>query len=154
MDHWRSVRGEVRHVGNVKMRGGQEDCCLLDSLVIRESDGQTVRWVDVVVPSAIQDLLKLGDVAEFDVLVLNYPKPFGSTPRTFVVRLKSADGCIDGIQNVVAWIRGSKGAAFHFLWCGGVLMPAFGFGLLLWLCALRLLILNVPSDVVVASPRG
>jgi len=154
MSQWKTVIGEVRHVGRVQMRGGQEDCCLLDSLVILESNGQTVRMVNVVVPSAIYDVLKPGDIGDFDTLVLNYPKPFGSAARTFVVRLKSAAECIDGIQNVKAWVRGSKGAAFHFLWYGIVLMPAFGFGLLLWICAGRLLALNVPREVAMSSSQG
>lgn len=154
MSQWKMVVGEVRHVGQVQMRGGPEDCFLLDSLAIRGSDGHTTRMVGVVVPGAIYDVLKPGVVGNFAVLVLTYPKPFGSAERTFVVRLKSAEEFIDGIQNVRAWVRSSKGAALHFFWYGIVLMPAFGFGLLLWVCAARLLALNVPPDVSAVSLRG
>jgi hypothetical protein len=68
--------------------------------------------------------------------------------------LKSEQECIDGTRNVKAWVRGSKGAALHFLCYGIVLMPAFGFGLLLWICAIRLLTLSVPPEAAVTSRRG
>lgn len=154
MGQWKTVVGEVRHVGSVQVRGGQEDCFLLDSLVVRGSDGQTIRMLDIVVPGEIYEELKLGGTGQFEILALNYPKVFGSATRSFVISFKTADRLIDGIQNVKVWVRSSKGAALHYLWYGIVLMPAFGFGFLLWICAVRLLALNIPLDVTSSSQRG
>jgi hypothetical protein len=155
MSQFKKLVGEVRHVGRVLMSGGPEDCCQLDALVVRDSDnGEVIRMVDVIVPNAIHEVLKPGEIGQLEILMLNYPKPFGSAARYFVLRLESANEWIDGTSNVKAWVRGSKGAALHFLWFGLILMPAFGFGLLLWICAARLLALNVPPAVAVSSQRG
>lgn len=154
MNQWKTVAGVVQHVGQVQISDGRGDCCLLDSLVIQASDGQTVRMVNVVVPGAIYELLQPGAVGNFDILILYYPKPFGSVARSFVVRMRSAEAYIEGMENVKAWVHSSKGAALHLLWYGIFLMPAFGFGLLLWICAGRLLALHVPSNIAAFSQRG
>lgn len=145
MTHWQTVSGEVVDVGRILHQGGPEDCYQLDAVVFRDINGTIIRVTDIVVPGAIHWMLKAGMRGQFELLHLTYPKPFGSYLRSFLIGMKSCQGNADGEPNVRKWVRESKGAAFHFLWFGVVLMPAFGFGLLLWICAVRLLMLNVPS---------
>jgi hypothetical protein len=146
MTHWQTVSGEVVDVGRILHQGGPDDCYHLDSVVFRDINGTIVRVMGVVVPGAIYWMLKAGVRGQFKLLHLTYPKPFGSYLRSFLIGMKSSEGSVDGESNVRKWVRDSKGGAFHFLWFGVVLMPAFGVGLLLWICAARLLMLTVPSE--------
>lgn len=141
MTHLQTIQGEIVGVGPAQHDVGL-DCYLVKGMVLREGNGSVVRLPEVVVPGAMHWMLKPGTAGRFELLHLTYPKPLGSYLRTFMFEISSADGDVNGLQNVNKWIRSSKGAAFHFLWLGLVLMPAFGFGLLLWLCAARLFALN------------
>lgn len=143
MAHLQTINGEVVSVAPGQHDPGP-DCYLVKELVLKDGSGKAVRLVDIVVPGAAHWMLKPGTAGRFDLLHLTYPKPLGYYVRSFLVRASCADGDVNGAQNVHRWIRSSKGAAFHFLWFGLVLMPAFGFGLLLWICAARLLLVKAP----------
>lgn len=144
MTHLQAISGTVVSVGPGEHDPGP-DCYLVRELVLKDGGGKGLRMVGIVVPGAAYWMLKPGAVGRFELLHLTYPKPLGSHTRSFLVNVSCADGDVNGIRNVQEWIRGSKGAALHFLWFGLVLMPAFGFGLLLWLCAARLLLLKAPT---------
>lgn len=149
MTHLQTINGVVIDIGAAQHDPGP-DCYLVKNLVLKESGGKVVRLAEVVVPGSIHWMLKPGAVGRFNLLYLTYPKPLGSYLRAFMTEVTCADGSVDGAQNVHSWIRSSKGAVLHFLWFGLVLMPAFGFGLLLWICAARLLLLNAPP---LGSPK-
>jgi hypothetical protein len=143
MTHLQTIDGEVVSVGPGQHDPGP-DCYLVKELVLKDGSGTVVRLVDVVVPGAAHWMLKPGAAGRFDLLHLTYPKPLGSYLRSFLVAASCADGDVNGARNIHRWIRSSKGAAFHFLWFGLLLMPAFGFGLLLWICATKLLFVKAP----------
>ena len=144
MTHLQTINGEVVTVGPGQHDPGP-DCYLVKELVLKDGAGKAVRFVDIVIPGAAHWMLKPGAVGRFDLLHMTYPKPMGSYLCSFLVNASCANGQVNGAQSIHKWIRSSKGAAFHFLWFGVVLMPAFGFGLLLWICAFRLISLRVPQ---------
>ena len=144
MTHLQTISGEVVRVGPGQHDPGP-DCYLVEELVLKDRSGNAVRIAGIVVPGAAHWMLRPGMAGRFELLHLTYPKPMGSYTRSFLVNISCADGDMNGAQNVQKWIQSSKGAALHFLWFGLVLMPAFGFGLLLWICATRLLLLKAPS---------
>lgn len=154
MTHLQTINGEVVRVGPGQHDPGP-DCYLVKELVLKDGSGKAVRLVDIVVPGPAFWMLKPGVVGHFDLLHLTYPKPFGSYLRSFLSKASCPEGNVHGAQNINKWIRSSKGAAFHFLWFGLVLMPAFGFGLLLWICAARLLFVKAPplTGGVIANER-
>lgn len=153
MTRLQELEGAVFRLGAAQ-RDARTDCYLLEELVLKNKDGQLIRLTDVVVPGGAFSLLVPGDDCRLHVLQLAYPKPIGTFDRAFVVRVLSNEGLVEGAENVRKWVSSSKGAAFHYLWYGLVLLPAFGFGLLLWACALRLLALKVPSLAGDSNAKG
>jgi len=138
------IQGVVVHRG-AGQRDPRPDCYLVDELVFKDTQGQLIRLADVVVPAGAYGMLHQGASGRFDILYLIYPKPMGNYDRTFVVDVRTAEGTANGADSIHRWVQSSKGAAFHFFWYGFLLLPAFGFGLLLWVCALRLIALEVPQ---------
>lgn len=140
-----AITGEVVHVGAILQQGGQEDCSLLESVVFKDRAGTITRFTGLVVPGNLHWMLKPGLEGKFELLHITYPKPLGSYIRSFLTEITSEKASGVGREGVRKWISSSKGACFHYLWYGVVLLPAFGFGVLLWICAFRLLRISVPS---------
>lgn len=143
MTRLHQLEGAVVYRGAAQ-RDPRTDCYLLGELVVKDGRGQVVRLTDVVVPGRAFSMLTSGGKCQIQVLHLTYPKPLGTFERAFLVKVHSDVGFADGAEDIRKWVTSSKGAAFHYLWYGLILLPAFGFGLLLWACALRLIALEVP----------
>lgn len=154
MNYRQALIGKVVHVGNILQQGGPEDCCLLDSIVFRDRAGAITRLTGVVVPGKVHWTLTTGLEGQFELLHLTYPKPFGSYVRSFIVEVKSKDATVDGEDSVRKWISSSKGAFFQYLWFGLILLPAFGFGILLWICAIRLLKISFTKRPLSSGGKG
>lgn len=140
-----TIFGKVVSVGRTFQQDGSRRCYLVDVVVLENDAGGIMRLIDVVVPCSIHWMLEVGEQGQFEFLYVQYPKPFGSYLRCFLIGLRSKRGNVQGAPDVQKWMRASRGAALHFFGYGLILMPAFGLGLLFWICAVRLVMVNLPD---------
>lgn len=139
------VIGKLEATGPAERASNPLNLALYSYLRIVGDDGDELFLEQVFVPAYLDSTLSLGTPTELYVVTIPYPKLFGSHDKSFVYGMTLNGTRRNALKEVRQIFQGTKGAAFHLFWYGLVLMPAFGFGLLFWIAALRLLQLTLPE---------
>lgn len=127
--------------------GHVESATIYEYLRIEGDGGREYYLEKVVVPSYLDVACDPGLKGVFYLVTIPYPKLFGSHPIRYLFGISSNGklrGAIPQTERCVT--RGNGGYVFQLLVLGAFLLPAFGFGMLFWLLALRLILVKVPVD--------
>jgi len=127
--------------------GRVESATIYEYLRIEGGDGREHYLEKVVVPSYLDIACEPGLKGEFYLVTIPYPKLFGSYQIRYLFGISSNGKLREAILQAARCVTsGHGGYVFQLLVLGTFLLPAFGFGMLFWLLALRLMLVKVPVD--------
>ena len=141
------VTGRLAALGptiNLRPTGGESNV-IYEYLRFETSGGDERYFERVIVPSYLDSVLGFGAKGDFFVLTVPFPKMFGSSPVNVVFATSCEGKQRLAIPQAARCITGGNGGfAFKLFMFGLIMMPAFGFGLIFWIWALRVMLVQVP----------
>lgn len=140
------VIGRLEAKGQAQYERDRGNYAIYDYLRFENEDQTEMYFERVCIPSYIDSLISPGSLSEFHIVTLSYPKVFGSRNFSFLYAITINGKTKESFDEIRHCFSSSKWGALNLFWIGIVLMPAFGFGLLLWIAALRLLGLSLPEQ--------
>lgn len=145
--------GPVLHDG---VDNGSEPAAIYQYVRFEEEgrSGTGAYLQNVFVSSYLDSLLDAGVAGTFYVAELAMPKVFGSRPLYFIYAIDTGGKRYEAIPQTKRILNGCKGAAGKLAWYGLILLIAWGFGLLLWVQAARLLALQLPEAEMASVLQG
>lgn len=151
------ISGVLANTGQAVHIGGQaESAAVYDYLRIEGEDGKEHYLEKVAVPSYLDATLAPGTKGNFYVVVIDFPKMFGSHQLRYLFATSSEGKLRQAIPQAARCVTdGNLWEALRLFGYGVVLLPAFGYGVLLWLWALRLMLVKAPvADMQRALDTG
>jgi hypothetical protein len=150
MSRTRTLSGELVATGPVVYDGTQfgaaEPYSMYDYLRFEDEAGKDLYIERVVIPAYLDSSIRAGMEATFLVVEVPIPTMLGSKPMHFVYAVETGGKMRRAIEQVQKIFRLTKGAALPMFWYGLILLPAWGFGLVLWIRAVRIIKLRLPLD--------
>lgn len=150
MSRTRKLSGELVATGPVVYDGPQsgvaEPYSMYDYLRFEDGTGKDIYVERVVIPAYLDSSVRTGMVATFLVAEVPIPTMLSSKPMHFVYELETGGKTRRAIEQVQKVFRLTKRAAYPLLGYGLILLPAWGFGLLFWFRAIRLIRLRLPLN--------
>ena len=144
----KTVSGELVATGTVAYDGahnGAEPAAMYDYVRIEDERGQDIFLERVIVPAALDSHLGLGTTGKFYLVEVRVPTLFGSKPMYFAYGIEVNGRRVHkAIAQTQRCLRSAKGGAIRLFGWGCILLVAWGFGLLLWVQACRLLSISLP----------
>ncbi len=143
----RKVSGELVATGPVVYDGAHnwaEPAAMYDYVRLEEDGGHDFYMERVMVPAFIDSLLGVGTKAKFYIVEVRIPTLFGSKPMHLIYAIDVNGKMHRAIEQTQRCLRSAKGGAIKLFGYGCVLLIAWGFGLLLWVQAFRLLRVSLP----------
>lgn len=153
----RKIQGRLMATGPVLHDGvdnGSEPVAIYQYVRFEEEGRREVYLQHVFVSSYLDSLLDAGSAGTFYVVELAMPKVFGSRPLYFIYAVDTGGKRYEAIPQTKRILNGCKGAAGKLAWYGLILLIAWGFGLLLWVQAARLLALQLPEAAMANALQG
>lgn len=144
----KKIRGRIVAAGPVVYDGvdnASEPAAIYRFLRLVDEAGQEIYLEHVHIPAFLDSLISSGTVGTFYVMGIPIPKPFGSKPFYFVYALNIDGRLSDAIAQTNRLLRACKAGALRLAWFGLILLAAWGFGVVLWIQAVRLLSLSMPE---------
>lgn len=124
-----------------------ESATIYDYLRIEGDDERDYYLEKVVVPSYLDVACDPGVKGGFYLVTIPFPKLLGSHKIRYLFAIASDGKRREAIPQAVRCVTsGHGGYIFQLLVLGVALLPAFGFGILFWLLALRLMLVKAPED--------
>jgi hypothetical protein len=150
MQYIKTYSGKLEATGPVindgPASGSSESCAFYDYLRL-DGNGQEIFLERVMIPAYLDSLAKLGSVMTLGVVAVPVPTTFfGSKPVHLVYALETGGKARMGIDQAVRLHRSIKHRAFTLFWYGLILLPAWGFGVLFWIRAIRLITFRLPLN--------
>ena len=140
------VTGRLAALGAMThSRAGGESSVIYEYLRIETEGGNEQYFERVIVPSYLDSVLSFGAKGDFFVLTVPFPKMFGSSPVHIVFATSCEGKPRQAIPQAARCVTsGNGGLALKLVLFGLIMMPAFGFGLVFWIWALRMMLVKVP----------
>jgi len=151
----RKISGTLVASGPVVYDGPQnraEPAAFYDYIRVEDRGGQEVYLEQVIVPAYLDSLINMGMVATLYVAEVRIPTLFGSKSMHWVYALESGGKVRKAIEQTQRCFRGAKMSVLKLFLYGLGLMVFYGFGLLLWIQAVRLLSADLPLDAMRREP--
>lgn len=124
-----------------------ESAAVYDYLRIEGDDGREHYLERIAVPSYLDATMAPATKGVFYVVTIPFPKLFGSHQLRYVFGTSSDGKIRQAVPQAARCVTdGNGGAAFKLLVLGTFLLPAFGYGILFWLLAWRLMLVKAPVD--------
>jgi len=141
-----NISGALVNTGPAVHIGGQaESAAVYDYLRIEGEDGKEHYLEKVAVPSYLDATLAPGTKGNFYIVSIDFPKMFGSHQLRYLFATSSEGKLRQAIPQAARCVTdGNLWEAIRLFGYGVVLLPAFGYGVLLWLWALRLMLVKAP----------
>lgn len=108
MIQYLKLTGRLLAMGREQHHGAPLHASMVDYLKFETSDGKSRQVQEVVVPSLVHSTLAVGDAGEFDLIVMNYPKPFGTYSRYFLAGLRTGRGEVEATPEVRKWVAAQR----------------------------------------------
>lgn len=143
----RKVSGELVATGPVVHDGahnGAEPAAMYDYIRFEDEGGQEVYLERVIVPAFLDSLIDVGTKGKLYIVEVRVPTLFGSKPMHFIYAIDVNGKVRKAVEQTQRCLRSAKGGAIKLFGYGCVLLIAWGFGLLLWVQAFRLMRVNLP----------
>lgn len=142
------ISGVLANTGPAAYIGGRaESAAVYDYLRIEGEDGREHYLEKVAVPSYLDATLAPGAKGNFYIVTINFPKMFCSHQLRYLFATSSDGKLRQAIPQAARCVTdGNLWEALRLFGYGVVLLPAFGYGVLLWLWALRLMLVKAPAD--------
>lgn len=140
------IDGRLAATGLVVHEQRPENVSIYDYLRFVGENGQETYLERVFVPGYLDSRIGAGFMGRFYLVTLHYPQLFGSKPSSFLFGVVSAGQLWDGIQPVRKCFGLTKMGVVQLFIGGLVLLVAWGFGLLFWIQAIRLIRLELPMN--------
>ncbi len=122
-----------------------ESGAIYDYLRIEGNDGRERYLEKVIVPSYLDVTLAPGMEGDFYIALITTPKLLGSRQLCCLFATSTGGQLRQAIRQSARCATDGNGIeAFKLLVLGTLLLPAFGYGMLFWLLALRLMLVKVP----------
>ncbi|MDH0342066.1 hypothetical protein [Chromobacterium haemolyticum] len=153
----RKIKGRLVATGPVMHDGvdnGAEPATIYNYVRLQDENGGDTYMQQVFVPAVLDSLLDVGTAGTFYVVEVAIPKLFGSRPFHFVFGLEVGGKLYQAVPQTRRILNGCKGGAAKLAWYGLILLIAWGFGLLLWVQAARLLSITLPESEMTAVLAG
>jgi len=150
----KKISGELVATGSVVHDGAHnssEPAAMYDYLRFEDEQGQDVFLERVIVPAAMDSHLGLGIVGKFYLVEVRVPTLFSSKPMYFFYGIETNGRVRKAITQTQRCLRSAKGGVIKLFGYGCILLVAWGFGLLLWVQAFRLLSINLPLKAMEES---
>lgn len=144
----RKISGRLVSTGPVVHGGvhnGAEPGALYDYIRMEGCDGQEEYLERVVIPGFLDSLIDVGVVGTLYIVEVPIPTMFfGSKPMCFVYAVETGGKVRKGIEQTQRCLQSAKTGATKLFGYGFILLIAYGFGLLLWIQAYRLVSIKLP----------
>lgn len=144
------ISGDLANTGPTTYTGPDcrvESAAIYDYLRIEGDDKKEHYLEKVIVPSYLDATLSPGTKGIFYVVTITFPKLFGSHQIRYLFATSNEGKLTHAIPQAARCATdGNGGQALKLLLLGTMLLPAFGYGLLFWLLALRLMLVKAPVD--------
>ena len=146
------MAGIVRVVGRLEAKGPVQyerdrgNYAIYDYIRFQGEDQTETYLQRVCIPTYLDSSISIGSPAEFHIVTLSYPKIFGSRDISYVYAVTLNGKTKESLNEVRRCFSSSKWGALNLFLVGIILLPAFGFGVLLWIAGLRLLGLALPEQ--------
>ena len=150
------VTGRLAALGPMIHSGaGGESSVIYEYLRFETKEKEERYFERIIVPSYLDSVLGFGAHGDFYVLTLRLPKMFGSSP----VHVMFANACEGkarhAIPQAALCLKSGHGSlALKLLLLGAITLPAFGFGVVLWIWALRMMLIKVPMVEMQQNVNG
>lgn len=143
----RKESGELVATGPVVHDGahnGAEPAAIYDYIRLEDEGGREIYMERVMVPAFLDSLIDVGTKGKFYIVEVRLPKLFGSKSMHFIYAINVNGKVRKAVEQTQRCLRSVKGGAIKLFGYGCVLLIAWGFGLLLWIQAFRLMRVSLP----------
>lgn len=152
----KKISGELVATGPVVHDGahnGAESVAIYDYIRL-DGAGEELYLERVIVPAFLDSLIGVGIAGTFHFVEVRIPTLFGSKPMYFIYALEIGGKIRKAIEQTQRCLRSAKGGAVKLFGWGCVLLIAWGFGVLLWIQAYRLITVSLPLDEMQREPAA
>lgn len=121
---------------------------IYESVLFRGDDGKDVYLENVVTPEQVCSYISVGTHGKFYVAEVVMPTFFFGKGKVYCLFAAEVEGrSIEGIERVTKQVNTSRLVQAVQAFIGGIpAMFIFGLGLVIWLYAVRLLLVHVPEQ--------
>ncbi|WP_109126175.1 hypothetical protein [Dyella sp. C11] len=142
----RTITGYLASLGSIEEN--QNGARYYSYLRFNTESGSDGYCEGVMTLPVLDSLLRDRDAQTFFFAEVRFPRFFGSAKRHVLYAVRSQGRTTEAVEQSCRLVSQQKVEAFKLLFYGLFLLPLYGFGLLLWIWAARLLAVRVPATAM------